>query len=63
MLEEYLAYFDAGDENSQSMLFDTSQIMGTENPISDQASLTEKFVDGGTEASSYWKPTAFRSTW
>lgn len=40
MVEEYLNFFDANDDNSEYLTFDASEIMGNENNISDQAPLT-----------------------
>ncbi|KAJ4720694.1 NAC domain containing protein [Melia azedarach] len=40
MVEEYLNFFDANDDNSEYLTFDASEIMGSENNISDQAPLT-----------------------
>ena len=37
MLDEYLTYFDADDDNSQHLTFDPSEIMGTDNSVFDQA--------------------------
>uniref|UniRef100_A0A5B6YG25 Putative NAC domain-containing protein 78 n=1 Tax=Davidia involucrata TaxID=16924 RepID=A0A5B6YG25_DAVIN len=48
MLEEYLTFFDADDDTSQYMAFDSSKMMGSENLLSDQASLTQKHVNGDT---------------
>lgn len=47
MLEEYLAYFDADDDKSQYLNFDLSEIIDTENAVSDQAFLDQKHVDEG----------------
>ncbi|KAJ9175475.1 hypothetical protein P3X46_014026 [Hevea brasiliensis] len=45
MVDEYLNFFDANDDN---LTFDPSEL-GCENAVSDQASLPEKDVNGGTE--------------
>lgn len=42
MLDEYLTFFNTDDDNLQYMCFDPSEIMGTENPVSDQPPLTQK---------------------
>ncbi|XP_022841472.1 NAC domain-containing protein 53-like isoform X2 [Olea europaea var. sylvestris] len=47
-LEEYLAFFDANDDNSQYSSCDLSKMMGSEDLISDHAFLTET-VDEGTQ--------------
>ncbi|XP_048232189.1 NAC domain-containing protein 78 [Ricinus communis] len=46
MVDEYLNFFDANDDN---LTFDPSEILGSENIVSDGASLSEKNVNGGTE--------------
>lgn len=40
MLEEYLNFFDANDDNSEYLTFDASEILGSGDNNSDQASIT-----------------------
>ncbi|KAL4621591.1 hypothetical protein ACB092_06G239900 [Castanea dentata] len=47
MLDEYLTFFDADDDNSQHLTFDPSEIMGTDNSVFDQA--PQKHENGGTD--------------
>ncbi|GFS46102.1 NAC domain containing protein 2 [Actinidia rufa] len=47
MVEDYLTFFDADDNNSQSMTFDSSKMIGYENFDSHQTSLTQKCSNGG----------------
>ncbi|XP_059628377.1 NAC domain-containing protein 78-like [Cornus florida] len=47
MLEEYLTFFDADDGSLKYMDYDSSKMVESENPVSDQASLTQ-MVNGET---------------
>lgn len=49
VLDEYLTFFNADDDNSQYMCFDPSEIMGTDGLVSDQASLTQMQENGGND--------------
>jgi hypothetical protein len=42
MLDEYLTFFNADEDNLQYMCFDPSEIMGTENSVPDQPPLIQK---------------------
>lgn len=42
MLDEYLAYLDADGDNLPQMVFDSSGMMGSENPLSDVAQFDQK---------------------
>lgn len=44
MLDEYLAYLDADGDNSQQMAFGSSEMMGSENPLSDLAPLDQEVI-------------------
>lgn len=48
MLEEYLNFFDANDDNSEYLTFDASEFLGSGDNNSDQASLTTE-VTGVTD--------------
>ncbi|KAA8539238.1 hypothetical protein F0562_025930 [Nyssa sinensis] len=48
LLEEYLTFFDADDDTSQYMAFDSSKMMGSENLVYDQSSLAQMRVNGDT---------------
>ncbi|KAA8534464.1 hypothetical protein F0562_031981 [Nyssa sinensis] len=47
LLGEYLTFNNAVDDETQYMAFDSSKMMGSENLVSDQASLTQKHVKSG----------------
>ncbi|KAL5733593.1 hypothetical protein ACOSQ2_033285 [Xanthoceras sorbifolium] len=52
MVEEYLNFFDANDDNAEYLTFDASEILGSENNlVPDQAPLTSE-VNGGSEQES-----------
>lgn len=44
MLDEYLAYLDADGDNLQQMAFGSSEMMGSENPLSDLAPLDQEVI-------------------
>lgn len=44
MVDEYLNYFDADDDNDHNMAFDPSEILGTENSISEQPFVNQKVL-------------------
>ncbi|XP_058182013.1 NAC domain-containing protein 53-like isoform X1 [Rhododendron vialii] len=52
MVEEYLTFYDAENGNSQYMPFDTLDMMGSENPFSDQSCLTQEHLNGGAQQES-----------
>ncbi|KAL2533899.1 NAC domain-containing protein 78 [Abeliophyllum distichum] len=49
VLEEYLTFFDANEDNSQYLSYDLSKMMGSEDLISDQEFLPQKNIDEGTQ--------------
>ncbi|XAR52313.1 hypothetical protein NMG60_11020300 [Bertholletia excelsa] len=49
MLDEYLAYCAANDDNSQFIAFDSSTMLESENTFTEQAFLTQKCNDGETQ--------------
>ncbi|KAL3649653.1 hypothetical protein CASFOL_006056 [Castilleja foliolosa] len=53
MLEEYLTYFDATDNNLDQFAFDSSLMLGSEDLISDQALLHNEELNDGAEQSSF----------
>lgn len=44
MVEEYLTFYDAENGNSQYMPFDTLDMIGSENPFSDQSCFTQEVI-------------------
>ncbi|KAK4431041.1 NAC domain-containing protein 53 [Sesamum alatum] len=51
MLEEYLTFFDANDDNTQHFAYDPSVMLGSKELISDQALLPPQELNGETEQS------------
>ncbi|KAL0303510.1 UNVERIFIED_CONTAM: NAC domain-containing protein 53 [Sesamum radiatum] len=51
MLEEYLTFFDANDDNTQHFAYDPSVMLGSEELISDHALLPPQELNGETEKS------------
>ncbi|XP_057476394.1 NAC domain-containing protein 78-like isoform X2 [Actinidia eriantha] len=49
MVEEYLTFFDADDNNSPYTTLDSSKMIGKENLDSHQTSLTQKCANGGAQ--------------
>ncbi|KAG5533123.1 hypothetical protein RHGRI_027373 [Rhododendron griersonianum] len=52
MVEEYLTFYDAENGNSQYMPFDTLDMIGSENPFSDQSCFTQEHLNGGAQQES-----------
>ncbi|CAA0814429.1 NAC domain-containing protein 78 [Striga hermonthica] len=51
MLEEYLTFFDAIDNNTEQFVFDPSLMLGTEDLVSDRALVSTEDLNDGNEQS------------
>ncbi|KAM7467864.1 hypothetical protein LguiB_015426 [Lonicera macranthoides] len=49
MLDDYLTFFDANDDNTPYMTFDPSDIMGSEGLLSDPTFFTSEYLTDGTQ--------------